>query len=151
VLDSDAAQRLIPGLCVPLDFAVYMPLALNINPKNYLQVLHSSILCLLVACQSCSAHFSRMCLGLLTSWYIPLSGFLQALFLACQNLSDEASVSPSEQKQFKLCNQHIDDLQQLASKFPHNLQKGKLHYIVEPSCNLVLSFTFRFSIHAKLK
>jgi len=27
-------------LCVPFDFAVYMPLALNINPKKYLQVLH---------------------------------------------------------------------------------------------------------------
>ncbi|XP_062233463.1 uncharacterized protein LOC133930752 [Phragmites australis] len=39
VLDSDAAQRLIPGLCVPFDFAVYMPLAMNINPKKYLQAL----------------------------------------------------------------------------------------------------------------
>ncbi|CAN6202308.1 unnamed protein product [Urochloa humidicola] len=42
VLDSDAAQRLIPGLCVPFDFAVYMPLALNINPKKYLQALFSA-------------------------------------------------------------------------------------------------------------
>ncbi|KAF8698024.1 hypothetical protein HU200_035532 [Digitaria exilis] len=42
VLDSGAAQRLIPGLCVPFDFAVYMPLALNINPKKYLQALFSA-------------------------------------------------------------------------------------------------------------
>ncbi|GJN29479.1 hypothetical protein PR202_gb17705 [Eleusine coracana subsp. coracana] len=77
VLDSDAAQGLIPGLCVPFDYAVYMPLALNINPKKY----------------------------------------LQALFLACQNLSDEASVSPSEQKEFKLYNQRVDNLQQLAGDY----------------------------------
>ncbi|KAK3131766.1 hypothetical protein QOZ80_6AG0511120 [Eleusine coracana subsp. coracana] len=54
-----------------------MPLALNINPKKY----------------------------------------LQALFLACQNLSDEASVSPSEQKEFKLYNQRVDNLQQLAGDY----------------------------------
>jgi len=42
VLDSAAAQHLIPGLCVPFDFAVYMPLALNINPKKYLQALFSA-------------------------------------------------------------------------------------------------------------
>jgi hypothetical protein len=50
VLDSDAAQRLIPGLCVPFDFAVYMPLALNINPKKYLQVLDFFLLCLGFTC-----------------------------------------------------------------------------------------------------
>lgn len=42
VLDSDAAQQLVPGLCVPLNLAVYMPLALNINPKKYLQALFSA-------------------------------------------------------------------------------------------------------------
>uniref|UniRef100_A0A0E0PUA0 FAD dependent oxidoreductase domain-containing protein n=2 Tax=Oryza TaxID=4527 RepID=A0A0E0PUA0_ORYRU len=78
VLDSDEAQCLIPGLCVPLNFAVYMPLALNINPKKYLQV---------------------------------------ALFFACQNMSDEASLSSSEQKECKLYNEHVDDLQQLAGDY----------------------------------
>ncbi|KAF2925491.1 hypothetical protein DAI22_06g056800 [Oryza sativa Japonica Group] len=77
VLDSDEAQCLIPGLCVPLNFAVYMPLALNINPKKY----------------------------------------LQALFFACQNMSDEASLSSSEQKECKLYNEHVDDLQQLAGDY----------------------------------
>ncbi|XP_052157874.1 uncharacterized protein LOC127775636 [Oryza glaberrima] len=77
VLDSDEAQCLIPGLCVPLNFAVYMPLALNINPKKY----------------------------------------LQALFFACQNMSDEASLSSSEQKECKLYNEHVNDLQQLAGDY----------------------------------
>lgn len=54
-----------------------MPLALNINPKKY----------------------------------------LQALFFACQNLADEASVSPSEKKRFKLYKEHIDNLQQLAGDY----------------------------------
>ncbi|VAI83454.1 unnamed protein product [Triticum turgidum subsp. durum] len=77
VLDSDAAQRLIPGLRVPLNLAIYMPLALNINPKKY----------------------------------------LQALFLACQNMAKETSVSPSELKEFSLYNKHIDNLQQLSGDY----------------------------------
>ncbi|KAJ1258291.1 hypothetical protein BS78_10G064200 [Paspalum vaginatum] len=77
VLDSDAAQRLIPGLCAPFDFAVYMPLALNINPRKY----------------------------------------LQALFSACQNLADEASSFSSEQKEFKLYKQHVDNLHQLTGEY----------------------------------
>ncbi|PWZ17678.1 hypothetical protein Zm00014a_027795 [Zea mays] len=77
LLDSDAAQRLIPGLCTPFDFAVYMPLALNINPKKY----------------------------------------LQALFSACQNLADEASSLPSEQKEIKLYKQHVDNLHLLAGNY----------------------------------
>ncbi|KAL6606749.1 hypothetical protein ACP70R_042402 [Stipagrostis hirtigluma subsp. patula] len=56
---------------------MYMPLALNINPKKY----------------------------------------LQALFLACQNLADEAFVSSSEQKELKLYNEHIDNLHQLAGDY----------------------------------
>ncbi|KAL5228522.1 hypothetical protein ABZP36_016787 [Zizania latifolia] len=51
VLDSDAAQYLVPGLRVPLNFAVYMPLALNINPKKYLQALF-------FACQNMSGEAS---------------------------------------------------------------------------------------------
>uniref|UniRef100_A0A0E0DXX7 Uncharacterized protein n=1 Tax=Oryza meridionalis TaxID=40149 RepID=A0A0E0DXX7_9ORYZ len=58
--------------------SIYMPLALNINPKKYLQV---------------------------------------ALFFACQNMSDEASLSSSEQKECKLYNEHVDDLQQLAGDY----------------------------------
>ncbi|PNT76377.1 hypothetical protein BRADI_1g47557v3 [Brachypodium distachyon] len=77
VLDSDAAQHLIPGLCVPLKFAVYMPLALNINPKKY----------------------------------------LQALFLACQNMADEASTSPSEEREFNMYHKRIDNLQQLSGDY----------------------------------
>jgi len=54
-----------------------MPLALNVNPKKY----------------------------------------LQALFSACQNLADEASSLPSEQKEFKLYKQHVDDLHHLAGNY----------------------------------
>ncbi|XP_026665039.2 uncharacterized protein LOC103719028 isoform X2 [Phoenix dactylifera] len=39
VLDRNAAQCLIPDLCVPFNFAVYMPLAMNIHPKRYLEAL----------------------------------------------------------------------------------------------------------------
>nr|ACG47175.1 oxidoreductase [Zea mays] len=54
-----------------------MPLALNINPKKY----------------------------------------LQALFSACQNLADEASSLPSEQKEIKLYKQHVDNLHLLAGNY----------------------------------
>ncbi|XP_015694282.2 uncharacterized protein LOC102718657 [Oryza brachyantha] len=77
VLDSDEAQCLVPGLRVPLNFAVYMPLALNINPKKY----------------------------------------LQALFTACQNFSDEVSLSSSKWKECKLYKEHINDLQQLSGDY----------------------------------
>ncbi|KAM0847481.1 hypothetical protein ACQ4PT_040835 [Festuca glaucescens] len=77
VLDMDAAQCLIPGLRVPLNLAVYMPVALNVNPKKY----------------------------------------LQALFCACQNMAEKASVSPTEQKEFKLYKEHIDNLQQLSGDY----------------------------------
>ncbi|XP_062199952.1 uncharacterized protein LOC133902383 [Phragmites australis] len=79
VFDSDVAQCLVPGLCVPFDFAVYMPLALNINPKKYLQVRHSFMLCLTV--------------------------------------NYEAAVPPSEQEEFKLYNEHIDNLLQLTGDY----------------------------------
>ncbi|KAK8918837.1 hypothetical protein KSP39_PZI021871 [Platanthera zijinensis] len=39
VLDGKAAERLVPNLAVPLDFAIYMPQAMNIHPKRYLQAL----------------------------------------------------------------------------------------------------------------
>ncbi|CAL9087318.1 unnamed protein product [Musa acuminata var. zebrina] len=39
LLDRSAARYLVPDLCVPLDLAVYMPLAMNIHPKRYLQAL----------------------------------------------------------------------------------------------------------------
>uniref|UniRef100_A0A0D9WMK8 FAD dependent oxidoreductase domain-containing protein n=1 Tax=Leersia perrieri TaxID=77586 RepID=A0A0D9WMK8_9ORYZ len=77
VLDSDEAQCLVPGLRVPLNFAVYMPLALNINPKKY----------------------------------------LQDLFFACQNMSGEALLSSSEQKECRLYKEHIADLQQFAGDY----------------------------------
>uniref|UniRef100_A0ACD6AA65 Uncharacterized protein n=1 Tax=Avena sativa TaxID=4498 RepID=A0ACD6AA65_AVESA len=43
--------------------------------------------------------------------------YLQALFFACQNIADKASVSRGEQKQFKLYKEHIDNLQQLSGDY----------------------------------
>ncbi|ONM63287.1 FAD-dependent oxidoreductase family protein [Zea mays] len=63
--------------CMHLCSYFYMPLALNINPKKY----------------------------------------LQALFSACQNLADEASSLPSEQKEIKLYKQHVDNLHLLAGNY----------------------------------
>ncbi|KAL0903583.1 hypothetical protein M5K25_027973 [Dendrobium thyrsiflorum] len=39
LLDGQAATCLVPNLSVPLDFAIYMPFAMNIHPKRYLQAL----------------------------------------------------------------------------------------------------------------
>ncbi|KAJ4816389.1 FAD-dependent oxidoreductase-like protein [Rhynchospora pubera] len=41
-LDEKAAQFLIPGLCAPFDLAIYMPGAVSIQPKRYLQALFSA-------------------------------------------------------------------------------------------------------------
>ncbi|XP_068648817.1 uncharacterized protein [Aristolochia californica] len=38
-MNTDAAQNLVSDLCVPFDSAVYMPQAMNVHPKNYLQAL----------------------------------------------------------------------------------------------------------------
>ncbi|KAJ8634846.1 hypothetical protein MRB53_009113 [Persea americana] len=39
LIDKDGAQTLVPNLFVPSNSAVYMPQAVNINPKRYLQAL----------------------------------------------------------------------------------------------------------------
>jgi hypothetical protein len=74
-------------------------------------------------------------------------GALQALFFACQNMSDEASLSSSEQKECKLYNEHVDDLQQLAGKFSLNqlIEQGQTWTL------LYHAFNFGFSINIKLK
>ncbi|XP_021741894.1 uncharacterized protein LOC110708092 isoform X2 [Chenopodium quinoa] len=38
-LDGAAARDLIPNLCTPLNTAFFMPLAVNLNPRNYLKAL----------------------------------------------------------------------------------------------------------------
>ncbi|KAI4344244.1 hypothetical protein L6164_011492 [Bauhinia variegata] len=38
-LNKEEAQKLVPGLCLPLDRAFYMPEALNIQSQHYLQAL----------------------------------------------------------------------------------------------------------------
>ncbi|KAK4712771.1 hypothetical protein R3W88_018678 [Solanum pinnatisectum] len=39
-IHKDAAQKLVPELCVPLDLAFHMPEAVNVNPQNYLEALY---------------------------------------------------------------------------------------------------------------
>ncbi|MCD9559836.1 hypothetical protein HAX54_018158 [Datura stramonium] len=39
-IHKDAAQKLVPDLCVPLDLAFHMPEAVNVNPQNYLEALY---------------------------------------------------------------------------------------------------------------
>ncbi|KAF5945924.1 hypothetical protein HYC85_016152 [Camellia sinensis] len=36
-IDKNAAQNLVPNLCVPLNSAFYMPEAINVHPQRYLQ------------------------------------------------------------------------------------------------------------------
>lgn len=38
-IDKDAAQSLVPNLCLPLNSAFYLPGAMNVNPQRYLQAL----------------------------------------------------------------------------------------------------------------
>ncbi|XP_016459608.2 uncharacterized protein LOC107783150 isoform X1 [Nicotiana tabacum] len=39
-IHKDAAQKLVPGLCVPLDLAFHMREAVNVHPQNYLEALY---------------------------------------------------------------------------------------------------------------
>ncbi|XP_038700666.1 uncharacterized protein LOC119997601 isoform X2 [Tripterygium wilfordii] len=41
-MDEDAAQKLVPNLCVPFNSAFYMPDAVNVHPQRYLQALFLS-------------------------------------------------------------------------------------------------------------
>ncbi|CAN8274700.1 unnamed protein product [Cochlearia groenlandica] len=38
-IDRDGAHNLVPNLCLPLNCAFYLPGAMNVNPKRYLQAL----------------------------------------------------------------------------------------------------------------
>ncbi|XP_073010077.1 uncharacterized protein [Typha latifolia] len=76
-LNKEAVECLIPGLCVPLNFAVYMPLGMNIHPKRY----------------------------------------LQALFVACQNLADELSASSRKEREINLYRKSVTNLHQLAGEY----------------------------------
>ncbi|MCL7024231.1 hypothetical protein MKW94_010943 [Papaver nudicaule] len=38
-IDKYGAQKLVPGICAPLDSAIYMPQAVNVHPPRYLQAL----------------------------------------------------------------------------------------------------------------
>ncbi|XP_060171894.1 uncharacterized protein LOC132603049 isoform X1 [Lycium barbarum] len=39
-IHKDAAQKLVPDLCVPLDLVFHMPEAVNVHPQNYLEALY---------------------------------------------------------------------------------------------------------------
>ncbi|CAA7408067.1 unnamed protein product [Spirodela intermedia] len=57
-LDRDAAQKLVPGLCVSFDSSIYMPHAVNIHAGRYLQALFSA--CKSMADDASSAGSGRM-------------------------------------------------------------------------------------------
>ncbi|KAL6973913.1 hypothetical protein U1Q18_028098 [Sarracenia purpurea var. burkii] len=38
-IDGEAAQNLVPNLCVPMNSAFYMPEAINVHPQHYLKAL----------------------------------------------------------------------------------------------------------------
>ncbi|XP_058180721.1 uncharacterized protein LOC131299121 isoform X6 [Rhododendron vialii] len=50
-LDRDAAQNLVPSLCVPSNLAFYMPEAINVHPQRYLKAL-------LLACEDLAKDLS---------------------------------------------------------------------------------------------
>ncbi|KAH7841946.1 hypothetical protein Vadar_004436 [Vaccinium darrowii] len=50
-IDRDAAQNLVPSLCVPLNSAFYMPEAINVHPRRYLKALY-------LACQDLANELS---------------------------------------------------------------------------------------------
>lgn len=77
VLDGNAAHCLVPNLHVPFNSAIYMPQAMNIHPKKY----------------------------------------LQALFLACLNLTEGTTASDCEEREMKLYRLSVSSLQELAGKY----------------------------------
>ncbi|XP_062159042.1 uncharacterized protein LOC133866507 [Alnus glutinosa] len=76
-IDQDAAQNLVPNLCVPFNSAFYMPEAVNIHPQRY----------------------------------------LQALFVACENLVKELSTSGFGRKELCLRKKSIHKLLDLEGEY----------------------------------
>jgi hypothetical protein len=106
-LDEKAAQSLIPGLCAPFDLAIYMPLAMSIQPKRYLQV-------------SFIPFFKLLCfffLSFMKAITIHLHFILQALFSACQILANDVSKSNGNERTINLQMQNVCNLQQLSGHY----------------------------------
>ncbi|KAL5547656.1 hypothetical protein UlMin_002887 [Ulmus minor] len=76
-LDNDAAQNLVPNICLPLNTAFYMPDAVNVHPQRY----------------------------------------VQALFLACENLVKESSTSGFGGKEFHLHKKSVHNLLDLEGEY----------------------------------
>ncbi|XP_058067543.1 uncharacterized protein LOC131216928 isoform X2 [Magnolia sinica] len=76
-IHKDAAQNLVPDLCVPVNSAVYMPQAVNVHPKRY----------------------------------------LQALFLACQNLVKDLSAAGYYGKEIHMHKKSVNRLLELAGEY----------------------------------
>ncbi|KAI3714973.1 hypothetical protein L6452_21936 [Arctium lappa] len=56
VINEDAAQTLVPNICVPSNSAFYMPDAVNVHPQGYLEALY-------VACETLAKDMSAAGLG----------------------------------------------------------------------------------------
>ncbi|GMN47174.1 hypothetical protein TIFTF001_016358 [Ficus carica] len=76
-INKEAAQNLVPNLCIPFDTAFYMPQAVNIHPQRY----------------------------------------LQALYLACENLVKELSTSGTGEKELHLHKKSVNKLLDLEGEY----------------------------------
>lgn len=103
-LNNQAAQTLLPGLCLPFDTAFFMPQALNINPRHY----------------------------------------LEALFLACENLVKESSSLYSGEKQLILHKKSIHGL----SEFEGIMISSACSFIhsVALTVNMLTAFKVSFKL-----
>ncbi|KAK1395927.1 DAO domain-containing protein [Heracleum sosnowskyi] len=86
-IDKEAAERLVPDLCVPFNLAFYMPEAVNVHPQRYLE-LHSLLLSLSTA-----------------------------LYSACQNLVKDVSVLGLHRKELNLHKKAVTNLLELSGEY----------------------------------
>lgn len=98
-MDKETAQKLVPNLCVPFDYAFYMPQAVNVNPLRYLQVWNP-VVHILNTIFFRSAESSSLT-------------FLQGLYLACEDLVKQSSASALGQKELYLQKVSIQSLLEL--------------------------------------
>ncbi|XP_078163652.1 uncharacterized protein LOC144558683 isoform X1 [Carex rostrata] len=104
-LDEKAAESLIPGLCAPFDLAIYMPLAMSIHPKRYLQALFS-------ACQNLANNESK------------LHGQERIINLNMQHVSNLQQLSGEYDSVIVCLGARVNTLPELSGKLPLRTCRG---------------------------
>ncbi|KAJ1698498.1 hypothetical protein LUZ63_007010 [Rhynchospora breviuscula] len=104
-LDEKAAQSLIPGLCARFDLAIYMPGAMSIQPKRYLQALFS-------ACQNLANDQSKS------------TGKERIINLRTQHVSNLQQLSGEYDSVIVCLGARVNTLPELSGKLPLRTCRG---------------------------